>query len=749
MGIFDKRPLSLILSVMLGGFVFFSYASDSNKIVIPSIAAIIFAISFFLKNTEKSKAILIRICAAALLFASMMSYVFFDLYFSIYERYEDEVEIIATVKEIETESYLKEITVSTDTVNGEDESGINLILFSEFSKCENISEGAKIKIVGTLSNFESTDSFDASQYYKSRKISAEIVNFSKIELLETNDFPLSNKLESYRTDLCGRIILNSDSESGGLLCALLFGEKTHLPNQTSLDFKRIGISHILALSGMHIAILTAVLERVLSFFRLNKKIRKVVGIIFVLVYMALTGFPVSVVRAGVMLIISSLLFLLSRRGDSVTTLLISVTFICIIDPCSVFDISLWLSALSTLGIVMLVETQEKSLERTEKSSLLTRILKFILFSLLSSVFAIGTTLLLTTSNFKTLSLLGLFATPIFSILTEILMHAGMLLLIFADIFPIGFIIKFLGEIIMNLSGIFSSINGVYLSADSPIVQILVFIFTILFFAFFILNIKRRKTAIAVLSSFLVMIFTICLIESHITKNTDVFDYTANEKNEIFFINSDAESAVIDVTTSNKNTAYMSLDKIEEQKLSEINKYIFTNYSKDLPSALDIILHNVCIDNIYIPSPSNDDEYIIYEKSKEIIDSYRTTLSLYGTDSAPEMIWIGDITFFPFFNSDDGKVAFTIKYKDEFYSYLSSGMMEDETKTAAFPIINGCHTLIFGSHGSAYSNYEFIYEIDGIDTMIVSSKNLSISDEVLEFYKNTEILKSPKRVSFIH
>ena len=55
--------------------------------------------------------------------------------------------------------------------------------------------------------------------------------------------------------------MSSSAENGGLLAALLLGDQTYLSGQTKLDCSRIGITHILALSGMHISIICSALSR--------------------------------------------------------------------------------------------------------------------------------------------------------------------------------------------------------------------------------------------------------------------------------------------------------------------------------------------------------------------------------------------------------------------------------------------------------------------------------------------------------
>ena len=212
-----------------------------------------------------------------------------------------------------------------------------------------------------------------------------------------------------------RLINLSNKESGGLLAALLLGERDCLPIGTKVDFARIGISHVLALSGMHLAILVIGLSKLLAFFGVGKKTRTLISIIFTLFYMTLTGFSVSVTRAGVMLICSSLLFLLSRTKDSMTSLFIAVTLIVISSPYSIYDTSLWLSAFATLGIVVFSEIQNGRV-------FIHPSVNWIITSLLSTFFALGATFVFTSLKFNGISMLAPIATLIFSIIIEIFIY---------------------------------------------------------------------------------------------------------------------------------------------------------------------------------------------------------------------------------------------------------------------------------------------------------------------------------------
>ena len=102
------------------------------------------------------------------------------------------------------------------------------------------------------------------------------------------------------TKLRGRLvrilIRTLGEDSGGFSAALLLGDKTFLSERVHRDYKRIGVSHILAISGMHLAVICMMIQFV--FRGVNIHLRRIITAITVIGYMVLTGFPASVTRSG-------------------------------------------------------------------------------------------------------------------------------------------------------------------------------------------------------------------------------------------------------------------------------------------------------------------------------------------------------------------------------------------------------------------------------------------------------------------
>jgi ComEC/Rec2-related protein len=95
-----------------------------------------------------------------------------------------------------------------------------------------------------------------------------------------------------------RAKLDSLGEAGGLIQALLFGLRDDLDGALLFQFRRAGVMHILALSGMHLGFLAAFLSFLLR--PLGQRVVRPGILLFFVFYLFLTGFSVSLFRAAVM-----------------------------------------------------------------------------------------------------------------------------------------------------------------------------------------------------------------------------------------------------------------------------------------------------------------------------------------------------------------------------------------------------------------------------------------------------------------
>lgn len=140
--------------------------------------------------------------------------------------------------------------------------------------------------------------------------------------------------------------------ASAMLCGMILGDTDYMDQQTVDGFRTTGIAHLLAVSGLHLTLLALVLEELLKRLKRGRKTTSVTVICFIVMFMAVTGFPPSVVRAGVMHIMAQIGKIAYKNVDSLTSMSIAILLMCILNPWAAADIGLQLSVCSTLGLLL-------------------------------------------------------------------------------------------------------------------------------------------------------------------------------------------------------------------------------------------------------------------------------------------------------------------------------------------------------------------------------------------------------------
>lgn len=108
-------------------------------------------------------------------------------------------------------------------------------------------------------------------------------------------------------------------EEARVAVALLLGERDGLSQQEREAFETLGVAHVMSVSGLHVGLLGGLLLGVMRRLRVRRVLRLPALAVFLAGYCALTGFSAASVRAAVMLMLTLLAQLASRRPDRLTT----------------------------------------------------------------------------------------------------------------------------------------------------------------------------------------------------------------------------------------------------------------------------------------------------------------------------------------------------------------------------------------------------------------------------------------------
>ena len=149
--------------------------------------------------------------------------------------------------------------------------------------------------------------------------------------------------------------------AAAMLCGMLLGDRDAMDSSTAENFRSTGIAHLLAVSGLHLTLLTLALSELLRKLRISPRPSLFILICFILMFMAVTGFTPSVVRAGIMHILVLISKMIFRDSDSLTSLSAAVLLMCILNPWAAADIGLQLSVCATLGLLLAGERVDASM----------------------------------------------------------------------------------------------------------------------------------------------------------------------------------------------------------------------------------------------------------------------------------------------------------------------------------------------------------------------------------------------------
>lgn len=277
-------------------------------------------------------------------------------------------------------------------------SNVKILLF-DYEKTK-INIGDIINATLKLSTVKAHNKYRISNYSDGIYVTANATQLEK-----TDEYNLFYKtMGNIRSYVKNMVSSRFKGDTAGLLLAITTGDKTLLSDEFSANIKTTGISHVVVVSGMHLAIIMMAIFWCLDRLFYNKYIRCVIAILSVILICSVCGFTMSIIRAGVMFIVAGFAPIFNRTNDSLNSLLTAVTIVLICSPFAILNISFQLSVLSTISIIWIVPFYSGLIK--EHFKIKSKILNFLIDTFLCSIFAIIFTLPVTIKVFGYISIVS-------------------------------------------------------------------------------------------------------------------------------------------------------------------------------------------------------------------------------------------------------------------------------------------------------------------------------------------------------
>jgi len=136
--------------------------------------------------------------------------------------------------------------------------------------------------------------------------------------------------------------------------AMLLGQRHFLPPDVMTSFQRSGVSHLLAVSGLHVGLIAFSTFFFLGLFRLPNHIACFLTILVVIFYACLVGFRASVLRASIITTLFLVARIIDRDVDLINLLIVTALVLLIANPTQIWDVGFQLSFVATISIVYFI-----------------------------------------------------------------------------------------------------------------------------------------------------------------------------------------------------------------------------------------------------------------------------------------------------------------------------------------------------------------------------------------------------------
>ena len=407
--------------------------------------------------------------------------------------------------------------------------------------------------------------------------------------------PFASLAKTVRNTVASRV----EGENGGLLVAVLLGETEELPTGTGLLFRRAGISHALAVSGMHLVFLCAALSFLLRRLGLPRPGVSVSVILFAFFYAALVGFTPSVLRASLMLFFYEGSWFAKRQPDSLTSLALSGAVMLLFAPYLIASVSFLLSYLATLGILLSAQfiRERKPKKRPLALSFARKIGSYALMTL----FAVLFTLPVTCALFGEVTLLSIPANLLLSIPVQLLLYLAVAVLILP--FPfVGSFAEGCCTVFLSLLQRIAAFPLAPLSFSSKLLTVagVLPILSLLAVAFLGLSKRKRVVLCSVAGTLTVAAFLLFALP--VKTDGRAVLLSDGSDNDLIVLRAGGKAACVDLGSPDGILPLLEKE-LKSDRIAELDRYVVASYDEGITDSFKEVLSAVYLRSVVLCEPS--------------------------------------------------------------------------------------------------------------------------------------------------
>ena len=594
---------------------------------------------------------------------------------------------------------------------------------------------------GDLAEFDTTLSPLGSEYsgIEYRSYLADGIMFcASPQSMKVSDNPhpsLSSLALRLSSRLGGILCSALGYRSGGFASAILLGDKSFLETGVKHDFARLGISHLLAISGLHLTIIAVYLSSLIKRLTGSETAGEAAKIVISASYSILAGLSMSVVRAAVMLTVASVARIISRRSDMATSLGVAVFGIVLFDPYAAGSISLLFSFASIIGIIFCSSALRD--HDGKHGKVMGKVISSLIVS--ASVFAV--TLPVSWLYSDEISVVSPLSNLLFIPLVSLVLTLLPVLLILSPVTKLYVLaakpVSALISAVLDLAEYFGRLRGVTVSTAVPLFPaVAAVIIGALVLSAFVEKKKRKYCAFAVAAAIAVLFASVAIMRT-LSSDCTAIVMTAHKSNDEFVVISDNKTLLIDVSDGSFSSVLPAIDAMHGATYCELDALMLTHLHSRHTATVRKLMRQMRIGTLILPLPISDTDAGVYESLSLIAESAGCEVVSYDRQSPEDIPFascvISPTEYVTLSRSSHPVITFSV-IADKTFAYLG-GASNEPGLSGVTDLLSSADVLCFGAHSPVYKLPLIIGDayynaaLSSVGTVSVSGSAVPFSEEI--------------------
>ena len=591
----------------------------------------------------------------------------------------------------------------------------------------NLKYGSKVELNGELnepSNNTLPNTFNYREYLYNKGI-YKTLSIDSFKILP-NKMNLFYKFKNFINDRINKI------DNYGYIKTFILGDKNNIDYEVFNNYQTLGVTHLFAISGMHIGLFTLVIIFILKKLNFRENSALFIAMIIIGIYGALTGFPASIRRAYILFLLVSINKIFDFNVKTFNLLILTIVINIFLNSFIIYDIGFLYSSVTTAGLII-------SSAYLKNGNYFIKLLKV---SIISYIFSMPITI----NNFYEINLMSpinnLFIVPLVSLI----------------IYPLSLVIF----LFPNLTFIFNICINLLQFIEYLLIKINLFniaipklslIFIIIYYILLLLIILKRKRELIII---ILMMFIFQITLPYFDKNSYIYFLDVGQGDSCLIITPYKKSitmidtggklpqSVADWQIKNKNyhISDNTITFMHSLGLESIDNLILSHGDADHMGEAVNLVNNFNIKNVVFnvgPYNSLENDLIKILDSKKI--KHIKDLKTLNIDKY-QLLFLNTGEYD---NENDNSSVVYLKYNNYKFLFMGDAGIKKENDILDKYKLTDIDFLKVGHHGSNTSSSEiFINSINPKNCLISVGKNNRYGhpkESVLNILKDCKIYRT--------